>query len=98
MNRRLRLRRAAKADIDSAFDWYELQTVGLGADFLEALNICLTQIQQNPFLYPIVHRETRRAVLRRFPYSVLYLVTDNSIIVIGCFHARRNPATWLGRV
>jgi plasmid stabilization system protein ParE len=46
----------------------------------------------------LVHGEARRAVLRRFPYSVIYAVREDEIVVIACFHGRRDPKRWQDRL
>lgn len=93
----LRIRRLAKAEIDNAFDWYELSRPGLGGKFLSDLNTRLVRIQQNPFLYPIVSQDVHRALLDQFPYALFYRVTDSSIILIGCRHERQDPNDWMHR-
>jgi toxin ParE1/3/4 len=37
---------------------------------------------------------TRRYVLRRFPYTVAYRVTDNELIIVAIAHQRLDPGTW----
>jgi hypothetical protein len=49
-------------------------------------------IERNPFQYQIIEREIRRASLRRFPYGVLYIVSGEELLIVGCLHGRRNPA------
>ena len=66
------VRPAAAADIEETFLWYQTQRLGLGDEFREALQSSLNQIAQNPQLYPVIHRATRRALLKRFPYGVFY--------------------------
>jgi plasmid stabilization system protein ParE len=51
-------------------------------------------ITQNPRRFPIVHRDRRRAGVRRFPYGLFFEVQQHRIVVIACFHARRNPQSW----
>jgi hypothetical protein len=36
--------------------------------------------------------------MRRFPYNVIYMVTDQEMIFVACFHASRNPVVWKPRV
>ena len=50
-----------------------------------------------PLRYPVVHKGKRRAFVRRFPYSLIYLVEDARIVVIACFHGKRNPRHWQRR-
>jgi plasmid stabilization system protein ParE len=53
----------AESDVTDAAAWYETQRAGLGAEFLdEILETCNT-IAENPQIYPLLHRETRRAVM-----------------------------------
>jgi plasmid stabilization system protein ParE len=67
---KLVLRPAAASDLDEAFLWYESQRAGLGEEFLVAVTRVMEVLAESPLQYPIVHRETRRALVRRFPYSV----------------------------
>ena len=42
-------------------------------------------------------RGIRRAIVRRFPYGVFYLVADTEIRVIAVVDMARNPSVWQGR-
>ena len=88
------VRPAAAADIDDAFLWYEGQRPGLGADFLRTVDSALAAIQSNPQLHAVIYRNTRRALLRRFPYGVYYRVYPDSIVIVACMHGRRDPKRW----
>jgi plasmid stabilization system protein ParE len=91
------VRPAAAADIDDAFLWYERQRPGLGADFLRTVDSALAAIQSNPQLHAVIYRNTRRALLRRFPYGVYYRVYPDSIVIVACMHGRRDPKRWQAR-
>ena len=82
---------AAAADIDGAFNWYQNQRAGLGDEFRDALRSTLNQVQVNPRLFQVVHRGTRRALLRRFPYGVYFKEFPEVIIIVACMHGRREP-------
>jgi hypothetical protein len=43
---------------------------------------------------PVVHGSFRRALLRRFPYCVFYSIEGEEAVVVGCFHAHRDPEVW----
>jgi plasmid stabilization system protein ParE len=88
------LRPEARDDIEQASTWYERQSPGLGDDFLDQVLDTLDRIAENPKLYPAVHRQTRRAVLRRFPFGVFYHVEDDAIVVIAIMHGSRDPGAW----
>ncbi len=92
------VRPEAEREIQEAFDWYEERSEGLGAEFLRAADACLSGVRRSPEAYQIVHGEVRRALLRRFPYALFYLVRENTIIVLACFHVKRSPADWQRRI
>ena len=91
------VRPAAAADIDEAFLWYEGQHAGLGHEFLAAAQTLLDVIAEHPLRYPVIRRNTRRALLRRFPYAIYYRVYENIVVVVACMHGRRSPRRWLSR-
>ena len=56
----------AQAEFDDAADWYD-QQAGLGAAFTAAVRDVLNRIAAVPLLHQVVHKDVRRAVVRRFP-------------------------------
>jgi hypothetical protein len=50
------------------------------------VDACLAAIERNPTAYAVVHKQVRRALLRRFPYGIFYLVEGETIIALACFH------------
>jgi plasmid stabilization system protein ParE len=97
MTRRLTLRPEAESELSEAVDWYEARGKGLGTEFLRAVEAAIANIERNPLAYPVVENETRRAPVRRFPYSVLYTANEIEIVVLACFHGRRDPRNWKAR-
>ena len=81
----------AEAELIEAVDWYEARSHGLGADLLRCIDAVIGKIVRQPESYPVVHRSTRMAIVRRFPYLVLYRVSGQTITVIAVFHAKRSP-------
>ena len=92
------IRPEADADITEAYEWYEDQVAGLGLEFLEAVDACLRIVRRHPRMYQVVHKSVRRAPLLRFPYGLLYVVENDKIAVVACFHARRDPSHWQSRM
>lgn len=90
-------RPAAATEIETAYRWYEKERAGLGFEFLEAVDKLVRTIAENPERSPVIRKDVRRAVLRRFPYSIFYRIVSGHIVVIACFHGKRNPKVWRGR-
>ena len=91
------VRPEAEIEVEEAYRWYESRRSGLGKDFVLEVDACFSAILRNPYSYPVKHKEVRRALLHRFPYSIYYLVEEDSIVVIAVFHAKRDPRIWQSR-
>lgn len=99
VTRQILVRPEAEAEVQEAFDWYEEQSEGLGLEFLRAIEACLSGVSRNPFAYTVVKvPNVRRAVVRRFPYALFYLVDDEAIVIIAVFNVKRRPIDWLRRI
>ncbi len=88
----------ARAELLDAQDWYESKHLGLGAQFLDEVEVSVLRLQENPYQFPVVFQDVHRARLRKFPYGLFFHVEPNAIVVIACFHGSRNPQRWEGRV
>jgi plasmid stabilization system protein ParE len=84
----------AQADVEEVHAWYGQRRVGLAEDFRRSLDQCIASIASHPQGHPILHGSVRRALLRRFPYCIFYVVEQQRVLVVGCFHARRDPRAW----
>jgi plasmid stabilization system protein ParE len=91
------IRPEAEADLAEAFAWYEERRAGLGDRFLLSVEATLSAIKRYPESFPVVHRQVRRALLRRFPYGVFYTVAESAIVVFAVFHCGRAPRRWQER-
>lgn len=98
MSRRLIVRPEAEAEMADAFDWYEDRVPGLGSAFLLCVDAVFSSIVRSPQQYPRVHKSIRRALIRRFPYSVFFVDDDERVVVLSVFHAKRNPKRWQDRI
>ena len=94
MKYELGFRKEAFEDLQESYEWYNNRKEGLGSDFLKEVEDTLKLIQSNPFLYSAIHKDIRRALVKKFPYSIFYLVEANKIIVLAVFHMSRKPIDW----
>jgi len=86
---------AARAELIQAQNWYEKEAPGLSRRFLAAVGVALQRMTANPRQFPVVYKSIRRALLRRFPYSLLFVIEpDDALTVIACFHSSRDPMHW----
>lgn len=97
MTTRLVIRKAAKQDLQQAFDYYQLCLPNLGHEFLLSVDAQMHAIQRMPKRYRQVYVVIRRAVVQRFPYYIYFIETEQLISVLAVLHARRAPASWQSR-
>jgi plasmid stabilization system protein ParE len=83
-------------DLAAARDWYESRSSGLGEDFLLMAYAAFSELSEFPEQYAEIYRHYRRALLRRFPYSVYYLIAQDTVTVYGVFHSSRDPQAVTG--
>jgi plasmid stabilization system protein ParE len=96
--RGLALRPEARHELEQAVEWYEMQLPDLGRQFRSEVYRTFDNIVARPELYPKSRGAARKAVLRRFPYLIFYLVEAKRVVVLAVFHAKRDPANIAGRV
>jgi len=96
VKREIEVRPAAEQELADAVAWYEGEREGLGERLLVAVADALDEIATNPSLGAVWSRdhETRRRILRRFPYVIFYRFTEHAVEVVAIAHAKRRPGYW----
>jgi plasmid stabilization system protein ParE len=87
----------AQAEFDAAFARYWDRSPRAAARFEAAVERALGNLTTHPEMYPAYDREHRFAVLRRYPYSLVYQVQASRVFVVAVAHASRSPGYWRGR-
>jgi len=89
---KLEIRPLAVIEVLEAFDWYELQREGLGADFLEELDVFYASMLRNPSSYGFYDKTVRQGRINRFPYLVVFEIFDESVVIYSVFMSRLDPS------
>ena len=87
----------AEAEFGEAYFWYENQSKGLGTQFILCVNEAIERVLRNPRLYPYAQNQMRRAIIKKFPYTIIYEEIESQIWIISVFHSKRNPTHWQTR-
>lgn len=88
------------AEVAAVMYRYEAERVGLGDEFLDAVDSALALIVERPdawAIWPGIRPESpplRRYVMERFPYAIGYQVRDDLVAVTVLAHAKRRPGYW----
>lgn len=71
-----------------------MKQAGLGIRFYQAIETTLARIAQHPNSFPTVKGGARRVLVEKFPYSIIYRVKAEVVVVVAVIHHRRNPIVW----
>ena len=93
----VRLTAYAVQDLAAAEQWYLDEAPHVLASFEEEIDRAFRLVSERPKLYQVVESTVRRALVRRFPFSVFYRVLPEWIEVIAIVHQSRDPRTWQRR-
>ncbi len=93
----LDFRPEARRDFDEAFDWCNAPRAGLGKRFADAVDAALRAVAAHPLRNATVHREVRKATVKRFPFAVFYRAEPQRIEALAICHAKRDPGSWRER-
>jgi hypothetical protein len=85
---------AANAEMAAALKYYEEAASGLGAKFLDEVEAGINRVLSMPLAWKPLSRRTRRCLLRRFPFGIIYQIRGDEILVVSVMDLRRDPERW----
>jgi toxin ParE1/3/4 len=88
----------AELELWDAVAYYEDKASGLGLDFEAEVEKALLVIGQSPERWPLRGDGTRRYLIHRFPFVVVYTYLNDHIWIIACAHCKRRPEYWSDRL
>jgi plasmid stabilization system protein ParE len=97
--RALRSSHEASDEFAEAVRWYEDRRVGLGSEFFDSVAAMMEMLASNPEIGAPLGSEdrTRRVLVPRFPFQIVYHLTGTEIVVVAIAHLRRRPGYWKSR-
>ena len=98
MNLPVRFLREARSEFRDAVEWYEDRQVGLGLTFISRVRDVLNSVSADSERHAVVYLDVRKAVVRNFPYVVLYRADGAEILIVSIFHTSREPRAWKSRL
>lgn len=88
---------AAETELNEAVDYYDECQEGLGLEFAKAVYAAIENICRYPLAWSPLSRNTRKCLLSRFPYGVVYQSKGDDIIIIAVMQLNRKPDYWRKR-
>jgi toxin ParE1/3/4 len=88
----------AIADVKSAVSWYRKRSPKAALDFIDELHRAADTIREAPERWPFGKNNTRRFLLWRFPFSIIYSEQESAITIWAVAHGSRRPEYWTERL
>jgi toxin ParE1/3/4 len=98
MASKLRFHPDAANELIAASEWYRERSEIAARALLIETDQAIKNISKTPLRYPTFQNETRRMVLPRFPFSIIYRLEASIIEVIAVAHHKRKPGYWKNRL
>lgn len=98
MTRTVELHPEAELEARAARRWYRKRSPSAAEAFLEELDAAIAAISEDPTRMPEYLAGTRRCLLRRFPFFIVFVESSPTRVeVLAVAHARRRPGYWRER-
>jgi toxin ParE2 len=88
----------ASIELDDAINYYNFQSQGLGDKFFDEVLQTIHLISLFPHTWTLNTKHTRKAVLKKYPYNLIYAIHDEIIYIIAIAHQHRQPEYWIDRL
>jgi len=82
----------AKIEFDNAVSYYEGEQEGLGIRFKNEIRSSIDRVIKFPYLYPIIEDSIRKCVAHSFPYTIFYVIENETIYVYAIANHFRDPS------
>jgi plasmid stabilization system protein ParE len=87
----------AIAEARAAREWYEVRNAEAAEAFMAELDLAIERIEEAPGQWLPYLANTRRYLLRRFPFFVVFREANDRVQILAVAHARRRPGYWFDR-
>ena len=96
--KKIRFLLPAEIEMLEAAAYYETRVTNLGENFLTTIERAVSMISEQPKTWPEIGYGIRKYIIRRFPYSILYRVDSEEIVIVAVMHQRQRPYYWFHRL
>ena len=88
----------AEEEMTEAALFYDAASRQLGSDFLNDIQKAIDRVREFPQVGEAIASGLRRTLLQRFPFSLIYALDENVIVVVAVAHHGRRPGYWQSQV
>ena len=94
----VRILEIACIELEDAVGYYNGECPGLGYEFADEVKCTIRRIANQPTAWCRLSNRTRRCIMHRFQYAVIYQIRDEGLMVVSVMHLHRHPDSWKKRI
>ena len=94
---RVELLPEAQLEVEEAIDWYLARSVRAAEALLREFDRGFARIRRNPSSCPPFEAGTRRYILAKYPYSIIFRQSRENFEIVAIAHHKRRPRYWIAR-
>ena len=87
----------ARGELRNAAHYYRERSLRVASSFMASVQDAIDQIVDFPESAPVIRGQIRGKVISRFPYTLMYRVEDNVVLVLAVAHQKQRPEYWIDR-
>jgi plasmid stabilization system protein ParE len=96
--RQIEIHPAALAELKSAVEWYLERSQPAAEQFVAEVDRAIARVIESPRRWPVAEDSTRKFVLQRFPFAIVYREKNSGVQILAFAHGRRRPGYWKERL
>ncbi len=83
----------ALSDYKEAISWYQQRSETAAENFIRSVKEIIEAIRAEPDRYRNTYKNFRETSLKKYPYSIVYFIDENSmtVVITSIYHHKRNP-------
>lgn len=85
-------------DLEEATVFYFQEDPDLELRFANCIDKAIERVTHHPRSWPRIEDTVRRYVTDTFPYSILYSIEQDHVLIVAVAHHSRNPDYWKSRI
>jgi len=88
----------AEKELYDSRDFYDDLVFGLGSKFVSEIEYVINRIRENPYSFPLCFSNFRKALLRKFPYGIIFQDDGSKVFILAIAHQSRKPKYYANRL
>lgn len=97
MAREIEYLEEALQEAEAAARWYADRSAAAAIGFTDEIEVAEAASARFPEAWPSFNHGTRRYLLRRYPFSIVYRIEPARVVIIAVAHGHRRPGYWKSR-